>query len=56
MTQVFTPDRGWKTYPINKRISGAWARQAKALGVTAVAVQSAGRIADFRIEELTRRG
>jgi hypothetical protein len=45
----------WTRYPWRKRVSGNWARQAKAEGITHVALQVGPRIADFRIEELTRR-
>lgn len=45
---------GWARYPFKKRISGAWARKMKKEGVTHVALKSGNRVADFRIEELTR--
>lgn len=51
---TFRPDRGWCRYPWRKRISGNWVRQAKAEGVTDVALQVGSRVADFRIAELTR--
>jgi hypothetical protein len=51
---VFRADRGWTRYPCRKRVSGNWARKAKAEGVTDVALQVGVRIADFRISELTR--
>jgi hypothetical protein len=52
---VFRPTRGWCRYPWRKRVSGNWARQAKAEGITGVALRVGARVADFRIEELTRR-
>jgi hypothetical protein len=52
---VFRPGSGWFRYPCRKRVSGNWVRQARAEGITAVALQVGPRVADFRIEELTRR-
>jgi|GEM_PF-2558224 len=49
---TFTPSEGWVRYPIRKRISPSWARQAKKDGVTAVAVTRHERTADFQINEL----
>jgi hypothetical protein len=51
---TFVPGRGWRRYPICKAVSGAWARKAKASGVTEVQLAFAGHLADFRISELTR--
>lgn len=54
VAETFTPETGWKRSPVRKRISGSWARAARRSGITTVALTSAGRLADFRIEELTR--
>lgn len=48
-------DHKWTQYPFRKRISGAWARKMRAEGVTHVQLETGGRFADFRIEELTKR-
>lgn len=54
VVETFASARGWVREPFRKRISPTWARKARNAGVTAVALASAGRVADFRIEELTR--
>ena len=54
IAETFHPDRGWKRPSFRKRISPSWARKLRREGVTGVALASAGRLADFRIEELTR--
>jgi hypothetical protein len=54
IAETFIPGKGWKHYPIRKRISPSWARKMRAEGVTDVALVSAGHRADFRIAELTR--
>jgi hypothetical protein len=51
---TFTPGKGWKRYPIRKRISRSWARKLRQEGVTTVSLVSAGREADFRIAELAK--
>jgi hypothetical protein len=52
---TFVPGRGWRTYPVRKRISRSWAvRHLRPEGVTDVALAAGGRVADFRIQELTR--
>lgn len=52
--QVFNPAVGWKQYPIRKRVSGSWVRGLKAEGVTHVALESGGRLADFSVRELLK--
>lgn len=52
VTKVFTPGKGWKHYPVRKRVSLHWARQVRAEGVTDVALSAGGHEVDFRIEEL----
>jgi hypothetical protein len=54
VTRTFVPGLGWKRYPVRKRISLNWARQARAEGVTDVELRAGGHTADFRIEELVR--
>jgi hypothetical protein len=62
IAQVYRPDgdrqggnRGWKTYPLRKRISRSWARRhLRPDGVTVVALTDGARTADFRIQELCR--
>lgn len=51
---VFTPGRGWTTYPMHKRISPSWAKKMRREGVTCVALKAEGRVADFLIEELVQ--
>lgn len=53
--ETFHPQFGWRTHTVRKRISGACVRRLRRDGVTVVALKSAGRVADFRIEELTAR-
>lgn len=53
VARTFT-QAGWTLYPMKKRVSGNWARQARAQGVTHVQLAAGGRLADFRIEELVR--
>ena len=51
--QVFTPGKGWKRYPIRKRISRAWVhRHLRPEGVEKVALRANGRLADFHVKEL----
>jgi hypothetical protein len=52
--QEFRPGRGWRTTGFRKRVSPSWVRKLRAAGVTHVALRHAGRLADFRVEELTR--
>lgn len=52
VSQIFIPDRGWKRYPIRKRVSRSWARKAKLEGVTDVQLSWGRHLADFRIKEL----
>lgn len=52
--QVFIPAVGWRRFPLRKRVSGAEVRRLRAVGVTAVALRSGGRLADFSIRELSR--
>jgi hypothetical protein len=54
VAEEFYPDRGWVRQSYRKRVSRAWARKLRAAGVTVVALRAEGRLADFRIEELTR--
>jgi hypothetical protein len=49
---VYRPGRGWKRYPIRKRVSGSCILALRREGVTDVALRSGGRLADFRISEL----
>jgi hypothetical protein len=55
--QVFHPTRGWTAYTSRHRhpVTVAWARSLRRTGYTAVALASAGRLADFTTAELTRR-
>lgn len=52
IAQTFTPGTGWTRYPHRKRISGNVARQLRAAGVTSLALEHRGHLADFRIEEM----
>ncbi len=52
IVQQFTPDKGWTRYAFRKRVSRAWARKLSREGITSVALEHDGRIADFRIAEL----
>ena len=54
VSQTFIPGRGWKRYPIRKRVSRSWARKAKLEGVTDVQLSWGRHLADFRIKELLR--
>jgi len=55
IAQAYHPDKGWKTYPMRKRISVSWALKMRAEGYTTVALEIApGRLADFAIKELVR--
>jgi hypothetical protein len=63
ITQAFHPDRGWKYYPINKRVSVSWLRKMRAEGYTAIAVsdgresgtaRNVRRVVDFRIDSVLR--
>ena len=45
--ETFQPGRGWKPAEIGTPISGTWAREARRAGITAVAVTTAERTADF---------
>lgn len=54
IAQTFTQAKGWKTYPIRKRVSASWLRKLRSEGVTHVALASQGRCADFSIMELLR--
>ena len=51
---AYTPQKGWKRYGYNKRISGAWARKMRSEGITAVTLQVGEVRADFQVKELTR--
>jgi len=52
IAQQFTPGRGWRPYPIRKRVSRAVVRGLREQGVSAVALAYDGRLADFRVGEL----
>jgi hypothetical protein len=54
ISQTFTQGKGWKDYPIRKRVSTSWLRRLRSEGVTHVALISRGRRADFSVEELLR--
>jgi hypothetical protein len=56
IVQEFTPERGWKIYPLRKRVSRSWLRKIRAEGVTHVMLRSGGRSADFSIAELLKEG
>lgn len=51
---TFVPGRGWRRYPIRKRISGNAVRQLRAEGVTHIAVKYGERVADFTIKEASK--
>lgn len=55
IAQVFRPGKGWVRYNHVKRVSGSEVRRLRAAGVTAVALRSGARLADFTIEELSKR-
>lgn len=55
--QVFTPGKGWKNHPTNKRVSISWLRKLRDEGVTVIAVAAPthpNRIVDFGIREVCR--
>ena len=53
--QEFHAEKGWAPAAWNKRVSRSYARKLRAEGITHVGLEILpGRIADFRIEELTR--
>jgi len=54
IAQTFKPGRGWSTYSGVKRVSLSWLRKLRAEGVTSVALDYQGRVADFTIAEITR--
>jgi hypothetical protein len=54
IAQTFTPGRGWVRTPQRKRVSVAWLRKIRHEGVTNVALDCAGRTADFTIAEILR--
>lgn len=54
IVQEFRTRKGWIRTVHRKRVSAAWLRKLRREGVTYVALESEGRIADFSIEELLR--
>jgi DNA-directed RNA polymerase subunit RPC12/RpoP len=55
IAQAYHPDKGWKTYPMRKRISVAWAIKMRAEGYTTVGLAVfPNRVADFSLKELVR--
>lgn len=52
--ETFAPGRGWVRCSMRKRINPTWARKLRREGITAVAVRSAGRLADFQIAQVVR--
>ena len=50
--QEYVPGRGWRDTGYNKRVSKAWLRKLRQEGVTSVALEYGGRVADFRVDEL----
>ena len=54
IAQRFHPDKGWRDYPIRKRVSISELRKLKDDGYTEVRLSCGGHNPDFRIAELLR--
>jgi hypothetical protein len=52
ITRRFRPDRGWKPYPLRKRVSENVLRQEQAAGYTHVELTAGGHSPEFTIAEL----
>lgn len=53
--ETFIPGQGWRRFAMRKRITASYARTLRRSGVTVVAINIGGRIADFNITELCSR-
>jgi hypothetical protein len=57
IVETFTPGRGWVRAGWRKRVSRSWLRKLRReQGVTEVALDVGGRVADFRVSELLSSG
>lgn len=52
--QFYRPGKGWKYYPIKKRVSLSELRMLRREGVEKVQLSAGGHIPDFGIDELLR--
>ncbi len=56
IAQEFRPGRGWRRAGWRKRASASWLAKLRREGITDVALDVGGRVADFTINELLRGG
>ncbi len=54
VAQEFHPTKGWQHQTYRKRISRSWARKLRRAGISHVALDLDGRLADFSTAELCR--
>ena len=54
VVEAYYPERGWVSQRgYRKRVSHHWVRKLRNEGATVLALEHAGRVADFRATELT---
>lgn len=54
ISQTFTTERGWKRYPVRKRVSLSELRKLRKAGATHVQLSCHGRSPDFAIADLLK--